>query len=41
MAETAPGSTGRWQMHDLVRLYAARLGEQHAEGDGREQARDR
>jgi tetratricopeptide (TPR) repeat protein len=28
-------------MHDLVRLYAERLSEEHAEDDGREQARDR
>jgi tetratricopeptide (TPR) repeat protein len=28
-------------MHDLVRLYAQRLSDEHAEADGREQARDR
>ena len=28
-------------MHDLVRLYAGRLSEEHAESDGREQALDR
>ena len=28
-------------MHDLLRLYAQRLSDEHAEADGREQARDR
>ena len=28
-------------MHDLLRLYAQRLSDDHAEADGREQARDR
>ncbi len=28
-------------MHDLLRLYAQRLSDAHAEADGREQARDR
>jgi hypothetical protein len=32
---------GRWRMHDLVRLYAGQLPEEHARADGREQARDR
>ena len=41
LAEAAPGTAGRWRMHDLLRLYAQQMGEQHAEGDGREQARDR
>ena len=41
LAETAPGRAGRWRMHDLVRLYARRLSEKHAEADGQEQARDR
>ena len=40
LAETAPGTTGRWRMHDLVRLYATRLGEQHAEADGLQAAGD-
>jgi hypothetical protein len=41
LAEAAPGTAGRWRMHDLLRLYAQQMGEQHAESDGREQARDR
>ena len=41
LIETAPGGTGRWRMHDLLRLYAQRLSDDHAEADGREQARDR
>jgi tetratricopeptide (TPR) repeat protein/transcriptional regulator with XRE-family HTH domain len=32
---------GRWRMHDLVRLYAQRLGREKAESDGQVQARDR
>ena len=37
-----PGSTfGRWRMHDLLRLYAGRLSDVHADMDSREQARDR
>jgi hypothetical protein len=40
LAEAVPGD-GRWRMHDLMRLYAQRLSDDHAEADGREQARDR
>ena len=41
LAEAATGPAGRWRMHDLLRLYAQRLSEEHADADGREQARDR
>jgi tetratricopeptide (TPR) repeat protein len=40
LIETAPGAAGRWRMHDLLRLYAQQLSDQHADADGREQARD-
>ena len=41
LVEAAAGAAGRWRMHDLLHLYAQRLSEEHAEVDGREQARDR
>ena len=41
LAEAAPGSGGRWRMHSLVRLYAQRLSDDHADPDGREHACDR
>jgi tetratricopeptide (TPR) repeat protein len=41
LAEAAPGSAGRWQMHDLLRLYAQRLSDEHAAEDCQEEARDR
>jgi tetratricopeptide (TPR) repeat protein len=34
-------SYGRWRMHDLLRLYAQQLSEEHAAEHGREQATDR
>jgi tetratricopeptide (TPR) repeat protein len=37
----ATGATGRWQMHDLLRVYARQLADDRAETDGQEQARDR
>ena len=41
LVEKAPGADGRWRMHDLLRLYARRLSDKHADADGREQARKR
>ena len=34
-------SYGRWQMHDLLRLYAQELSEAYADTDGQQQALDR
>ena len=41
LIEAAAGAAGRWRMHDLLRLYAQRLSDAHAEADSREQAWDR
>jgi tetratricopeptide (TPR) repeat protein len=41
LVDAAAGATGRWRMHDLLRLYARQLSDAHAHDDGREQARDR
>jgi tetratricopeptide (TPR) repeat protein len=41
LIEATRGVTARWRMHDLLRLYAQQLSDTHAEGDQREQARDR
>jgi len=41
LIEAAPGSGGRWRMHDLLRLYAQKLSEDHAPADHREDSRDR
>ena len=41
LVEAAPGTGGRWRMHDLLRLYARQLSHAHADNDGREQVRDR
>jgi tetratricopeptide (TPR) repeat protein len=40
-AHLIDGASGRWRMHDLLRLYSQQLSDAHAEADGREQARDR
>ena len=34
LVEAAPGAAGRWRMHDLLRLYAQRLSDEHAEAEG-------
>jgi tetratricopeptide (TPR) repeat protein len=41
LAEATPDSATRWRMHDLLRLYARQLSDQHEETDGREDALDR
>ena len=41
LIEAAPAGEGRWRMHDLLRLYAQKLSEDHAHADHREQRRDR
>lgn len=40
-AHLVDGVAGRWQMHDLLRLYAQQLSDAYADTDGREQARSR
>ncbi len=40
-AHLVDGAAGRWQMHDLLRLYARQLSDAHADADRREQARNR
>jgi tetratricopeptide (TPR) repeat protein len=41
LVETAAGVSGRWRLHDLVRLYAARLAEEFIDAEEREEARGR
>jgi tetratricopeptide (TPR) repeat protein len=41
LVEAAPGSTGLWRMHDLVRLYARHLSDARAQACERERALDR
>jgi tetratricopeptide (TPR) repeat protein len=41
LIEAAPGGRGRWRMHDLLRLYAQKLSDDHAHADHREDSRDR
>jgi tetratricopeptide (TPR) repeat protein len=41
LIEAAPGSVGRWRMHDLLRLYAQKLSDVHASADQRERNRGR
>jgi tetratricopeptide (TPR) repeat protein len=41
LIEPVPGGAGRWRMNELVRSYARRLSDLHADSDRREQGRDR
>ena len=41
LVEATPGAGSRWRMHDLMRLYAQQLSDNHASADDRERARDR
>jgi tetratricopeptide (TPR) repeat protein len=41
LIEAAPEGEGRWRMHDLLRLYAQKLSDDHARADNREHSRDR
>jgi tetratricopeptide (TPR) repeat protein len=41
LIEATPGGPARWQMHDLVRLYASQLLEEHGGPNERERAIDR
>jgi tetratricopeptide (TPR) repeat protein len=41
LIEAASGGGGRWRMHDLLRLYAQKLSDDHAPADHREHGRDR
>jgi tetratricopeptide (TPR) repeat protein len=41
LIEPSPGQAARWRMHDLMRLYAQRLSDNHADEDHREAVRDR
>jgi len=41
LIEVAPGTSDRWRMHDLVRLYAQRLPEKDPDSHGHDQAIDR
>ena len=41
LVEHAPHRVERWRMHDLVRIYAQRLSDEHAAADKRSQAQDK